>query len=140
MPKLARPAVAAVAVEPPNLKLAINVDDLTRVAATRSANLGLPARISLEVMRWGEAKPESGAIFSCDAITAALIIDILRADDRGQGDNPTRAYLQHNGGKWIKLDNVPLVLGGVLNEDVFGLAPLEWNDDEGPTPIRFGGA
>ena len=115
-------------------RLAVSVDDLQRVAPTRKALLGLTTRLSREVVDCGDAV---GVLCSCPALEAALIIDLIRADDRAAGDAPTRAWRLHNGEKWVRLPDVPLVRDAALAEEVFGVAPLQWREVE-PEPIQFG--
>lgn len=90
------------------MKLGVNLFDLDRIVPAVKANL-INGNLDLDagaVQVVKESPSEVCVGFSCDALTAACIIDTLRAHDRNVGDSPTRAYVLRKA--WSRIPgNVP---------------------------------
>lgn len=66
---------------------------------------------------------ETGAVFTCDLLTAALTCDLIRNNDRKAGDYPTRVYVRY-ATVWERVTAAVVlteVVGGkvILNPEVF---------------------
>lgn len=110
-------------------RLALNVPDLTRVPEfIRGSLLAGKVAKGAEPIRVDKQRPDETAVeLSCDLLTAALVADVLRSNDRKTGDHPTRVYLRRREGAWIKLPH-----SAVLTEVVNGKSELsaKWFPDQ----------
>ena len=118
-------------------RLALNVFDLDRLDPVLRARL-LKGRLDLRAVRPDPDRGgETAVAFSCDPLTAALICDLLRSEDRRAGDVPTRVYLRRNK-VWVRLSasDVLTEVGedgkATLSHDLFPPEPVEYV----PPPVK----
>ena len=85
-------------------QLAVNICDLTRIDPTvRAMLLGGKLDVASGPIRTDpERLDESAIAFSCDLLTAACCLDVMRDHDRRAGDYPTRCYVK-TASVWNKL-------------------------------------
>lgn len=108
-------------------KLAICLYDLDRVDPTiRGALLGGKLDLSKPILTDPDRMDETAVAFRCDLLSAACIIDTIRAHDFLAGDHPTRCYLSRTGKTWTKLPGRVVLSRAVkgkisLSPDVFGV-------------------
>jgi hypothetical protein len=122
-------------------RLALNLFDVVdRVDAETRARM-LNGRLDLSKsidVDLGLVTKSKAVELTCDLLTAALIIDILRSESRREGDEPIRAYIKREQA-WIKLPRGAILTlsdgrnGAALNPEVFpplvkreDLSPLSW--------------
>ena len=123
-------------------RLAVNLYDLERQdPAFRGPDL--LSRLDAGAPVWVDRnrKDEHALVFCCPLLEAALIIDLLRSEDRKAGDPPTRAYVRR-GALWAKLpgNTVLTELGrdgkARLSRKEFP-APIEAAPRLAPPPVRL---
>lgn len=122
-----------------NFKLAINLYDLDRLDPHIRVKL-LVGRIDLlkpiKVAK-DRVEPEPAVVFNCGLLTAASICDIIRNEDRNNGDFPTRLYIYRQ--DWSRIPShiqLTIVVGGkiVLNPEFF---KVTINNDLMPLPTKI---
>ncbi len=92
MPKTNKPSAEE------RFRLAISLEDLDRIDPIQRANL-LHRRLDLqEPIRLSRHSAEVIVLFRCSLKDAGYICDIIRSEDRKNGDSITRIYLQCDGG------------------------------------------
>lgn len=122
---------------PKGVRVAINLKDLDRIVPAMRQSL-LTGKLALAegAIRTDPARADEAAVaFCCDALTAALVCDIVRSHDRRAGDAPTRCYLFRKA--WSKVPGtvaLSVVEDGQakLNPALFG----ERIEAEEPTPLE----
>ena len=116
--------------KPVTERLGINLFDLERVDTGMYQRL-LAGRLDLRkesVVRLSDSKPDDSVVpFTCGTREAALVCDILRSENRREGDEPVRVYI-FRAKAWTRLSGqVILTLPGDpesgqkarLNPDIF---------------------
>lgn len=106
-------------------RLAVALTDLDRVPPEVRTHL-LAGRLDLsQAIRVGQDRMEDvpAVVFSCDLLTAAIVCDMLRSNDRKVGDAPTGLYINKNQ-SWSRITNntvLTVVINGKakLNPKVF---------------------
>ena len=84
--------------------LAVCIADLTRIEPVILEML-LAGRLepAAKPVRMDPDRPDEAAVeLTCDLLTAATVIDIIRDHDRRAGDHPCRAWLRRDR-SWVKL-------------------------------------
>lgn len=85
-----------------NNRLALPVSVLELIDPGLRERLSLASRLERTPIRLDSDKVHIVA-FSCDLLTAALICDIIRSNDRKLGDRASPIYRQRSpGGKWVR--------------------------------------
>lgn len=104
--------------------LAINISDLMRIDPSIRPML-LAGKVNLkDVIRTNpDVIDETAVGFSCDTLTAATLIDVIRSHDRESGDYPTRAYIRRRT-SWERIPGnavLTAVLDGkvILHPEIF---------------------
>lgn len=91
-----------------DVKIAVALEDLARVPESVRGLL-LSGRLDLEnpIHHVGEprAEPVPAVEFTCDALEAAMAVDVMRGWDAKVDDEPTRAYVRalRPGAAWRKV-------------------------------------
>ena len=110
-------------------QLAVNICDLTRVGKeAREMLLGGRLDVAGGPIRTDpERLDESALAFSCDLLTAACCLDVMRDHDRRAGDYPTRCYVK-TASVWNKLPGHAVLTVAVNDHENHGRATLnpEW--------------
>lgn len=108
--------------------LALNIHDAERMdpemrVKMLKGRVDLGRVVDMRFDRTPEAK-EAAVVFTCDLLSAAIIIDLLRSHDREAGDFATRAYIKKNAWGRIPSNVVLTIKNGdqktSLNPEIFG--------------------
>jgi len=87
------------------VRLAINLFDLDKISPFIRDQMGLASKLDAAggAIKVDADRPDETAVaFSCDALAAACLLDVIRQHDRSAGDRPCRAYANRGRG-WTKL-------------------------------------
>ncbi len=110
-----------------SVRLAIPMDDLQRVNVSVRAKLVSDKLDLSKIVRIDENRGRKvpALLFRCDLLIAAAVCDVLRANDRRAGENPTQVYVMRDRAwtrvTWNTLLTVQNEQGEiVLNPAVFG--------------------
>jgi len=88
-------------------KLALNLFDTDRMAPELRSKL-LAGKVNLKEtvnVDLDRVQTSVAIVFTCDLLTAALVIDIVRSEDRKVNGPLTRAYINRGGTAWSRLPN-----------------------------------
>lgn len=123
-------------------RLAISLFDLDYISPMLRTKL-LSGRLDLRrenvIRANGESIMETGIPFTCELLLAATACDMIRSENRREGDRIVRVYLNRGNG-WVKVSSntiltIPIDGELHLNPEVFPSA-RESLPDMAPTPKR----
>ena len=120
--------------------LAVNLFDLDRIPQiVREAMLAGKLDLTGVVVTDGGRVDETAVAFSCDLLTAAALLDVIRGNDRRAKSHPTRVYVKRQA--WSKLpgaETLTVIERGrvALNPDVFGVGPVAMDGSDQPAACR----
>lgn len=90
-------------VDKPRERLAISLFDLDSVDPILRQKL-FAGRVNLVKQAVIRIETDAAVELTCDLLAAAIVCDILRAENRREGDSVTKVYI-HRGKAWTKLSS-----------------------------------
>lgn len=116
-------------------RLACNLYDLDRVPASMRAIVAARLDKTKPIdMGWDrKSDTEVAVAFNCDLLSAAILCDKLRSDDRAAGDSPTRLYLFKKA--WTRVAS-HIVLTELLPDGSCRLSPEVFVQEVEAAPIQ----
>lgn len=103
-------------------RLAINLFDLDHLHPVVRAS-ALAGKLGKEAVRVDDERMDETAVeFTCDLLTAASVLDVLRSEARKTDDPPIRAYIKKQGW-WQRIPHIAVLTR--VREGKVELSP-EW--------------